>query len=232
MSDETLDIPSWARKSPQRTSKKKKKKKQKERVVIKEGEGEVSLFGQSGGKLEAPVDKLNHHNLPARWFANSTHGPTPPTPIPTSSDVRAFPPTVAKTSRARKFGSGPNKNVPRATIMRYDAEKEAASKDSSKSDEGTETLSTRVADPSFLKLDQSKLPLEIFDNPITYERLFNKGTTPEQWIASRKEAGTPIQAMSPYYNGVEWTWTACEVESYLPETAQFAIKFYPNSTPF
>ena len=60
----------------------------------------------------------------------------------------------------------------------------------------------------------------IFDNPITYERLFNKGTTPEQWIASRKEAGTPIQAMSPYYNGVEWTWTACEVESYLPETAQ------------
>ena len=166
MSD-PLDIPSWARKSPSRTKKKKRTKKitQKQQQQIDQDKP-VSLFGEKGGKLEAPVDKLNHHNLPSRWFANSSHGPKEPTPAPTGNKVRPFPPTIAKTTRARKFGDGPGKNIPRATILRYNENNDAdeASKlESTKSDVGTvptETLSTRVRDPSFLKLDQSKLALD------------------------------------------------------------------------
>ena len=232
MSD-PLDIPSWARKSPSRTKKKKRTKKitQKQQQQIDQDKP-VSLFGEKGGKLEAPVDKLNHHNLPARWFANSSHGPKEPTPAPTGNKVRPFPPTIAKTTRARKFGDGPGKNIPRATILRYNENNDAdeASKlESTKSDVGTvptETLSTRVRDPSFLKLDQSKLALDIFDDPGTYERLFHRGVTPKQWIAKAKEEGNvPIQATSPYYNGTEWTWTPCQVNTFESETEQFEVKF-------
>ena len=96
MSD-PLDIPSWARKSPSRTKKKKRTKKitQKQQQQIDQDKP-VSLFGEKGGKLEAPVDKLNHHNLPARWFANSSHGPKEPTPAPTGNKVRPFPQQLQK----------------------------------------------------------------------------------------------------------------------------------------
>ena len=200
--------------------------------VVEEYDGDVNLFGSGGGKLDAPVDRLNHQNLPSRWFANSTHGPKAPTAIPTSNPVRPFPSSIAKTTRARKFGAGPDKNIPRVNIMRYNAEDEAkkeAAADASKTDASTsphtETLSTRVRDPSFLKLDQSKLPLEIFDNPATYEQLFDKEETPDQWITRQKEENGKVLATSPYYNGDEWTMATCEVDSYDKETAQFAIKF-------
>ena len=108
--------------------------------VVEEYDGDVNLFGSGGGKLDAPVDRLNHQNLPSRWFANSTHGPKAPTAIPTSNPVRPFPSSIAKTTRARKFGAGPDKNIPRVNIMRYNAEDEAkkeAAADASKTDAST-----------------------------------------------------------------------------------------------
>jgi dynein heavy chain len=70
----------------------------------------------------------------------------------------------------------------------------------------------------FLKLDQSKLPLEMFDN-LEYESL---DRSPEEWMmASRR--GT-----IPFYDSGSWTWRSVQVLGYNTDTNEYHVQFSPD----
>jgi dynein heavy chain len=72
--------------------------------------------------------------------------------------------------------------------------------------------------PEYLKIDQSKLPLEIFDN-VELEAM---DKTPDEWISSGSTAQTP------YYHGGEWIWRPVAVKRYDDVTNEFEVHFLPN----
>ena len=231
MADKGADIPSWAvkAKSPKRMGKKNNSRKKSSSTAVSTAAAaassnseEVKLFASASGKLEAPVDRLNSNNLPARWFAN--HPSKKSNSLPERASVRPFPQSIIPTKRARKFGAGPDKNEPRVQIMRFEDNEEEVLKDTVLQGDVSATdhvRKSRVRDPSFLKLDQSKLDLAIFDDPATYERLFSE-VTPSEWLS---EVGGSAKAMSPFYDGDKWSWVPCEVKSYNADTSQFSLVF-------
>lgn len=70
----------------------------------------------------------------------------------------------------------------------------------------------------FLKIDQSKLPLEIFDN-LEYEAL---DKSPDQWLALSKRGYTPFYEMG------EWSWKAVLILGYDEKQSEYQIQFYPD----
>ena len=58
-----------------------------------------------------------------------------------------------------------------------------------------------MLDPDYLKIDQSKLPLEIFDN-IEFEQA---DLPPSEWLASRSNG------KAPYFINGKWLWRPVEV---------------------
>eukprot|EP01032_Pedospumella_encystans_P028549 gene28549-32244_t len=79
------------------------------------------------------------------------------------------------------------------------------------------TAEDLMRDPEYLKIDQSKLPLEIFDN-IELQAL---DKTPEEWVASGSMAQTP------YYHAGEWIWRPVVVDGYDEATKQYVVHFHP-----
>ena len=72
--------------------------------------------------------------------------------------------------------------------------------------------------PEYLKIDQSKLPLEIFDN-VELEAL---DRSPTEWIKSGSTASTP------FYHAGEWIWRPVAVKRYDAEKGEFEVHFLPN----
>ncbi len=58
-----------------------------------------------------------------------------------------------------------------------------------------------MLDPDYLKIDQSKLPLEIFDN-IEFEQA---DLPPSEWLASRSNG------KAPYFINGKWLWRPVEI---------------------
>lgn len=87
-----------------------------------------------------------------------------------------------------------------------------------KTEKKTLTSEDLMRHPEYLKIDQSKLPLEMFDN-VELEAL---DKSPEEWLAS-KSTGT-----TPYYHGGEWIWRPVIVTQYFAETNEYEVKFHPN----
>eukprot|EP01034_Spumella_vulgaris_P035026 gene35026-43190_t len=75
-----------------------------------------------------------------------------------------------------------------------------------------------MRDPEYLKIDQSKLALDMFDN-IELEML---DKSPEEWLHSKSNAHTP------YYHSGEWIWRPVTVRSYDAKTKEYEIHFFPN----
>ena len=78
-----------------------------------------------------------------------------------------------------------------------------------------------LQDKGFLKIDQSKLPLHIYDD----EELFET-RSPEQWL----ESGS--SATSPYFLGADvgWQWRPCAVLGFErgPQEVRYQIRFYES----
>jgi len=70
----------------------------------------------------------------------------------------------------------------------------------------------------FLKLDQSKLPLEMFDNV----EFADKDLSPQQWLA------TGSGGKSPYFHNGTWVWRTVEVLGYDAATHEYVVKFVPD----
>ena len=75
-----------------------------------------------------------------------------------------------------------------------------------------------MRDKQYLKLDQSKLPLEIFDDI----ELASLDKTPEEWL------DTHSMAKTPYYQGNEWVWRPVQVYKYDAEIKSFEVQFIPD----
>ena len=82
----------------------------------------------------------------------------------------------------------------------------------------TSTGSSIIADflirDEFLKLDQSKLPLELFDDK-AYERM-----SPNEWLLTGLEG----QSKTTFNAGRDWVWTPCVVVGYNEAKSKFAIR--------
>jgi hypothetical protein len=75
-----------------------------------------------------------------------------------------------------------------------------------------------ISKPNFLKIDDSDIPIEIFDN-IEWEE---KDKSPEQWCKLRANGKQPT-ATVPFYR-TSWKWTKCEVLSYDEEKKQYIVR--------
>lgn len=73
-----------------------------------------------------------------------------------------------------------------------------------------------MRDPEYLKIDQSKLPLEIFDN-IELEMLDKPA---QEWVGG--------QGQTPYFHEGQWIWRPVKVNSYKAETKEFEVTFLPK----
>jgi len=76
-----------------------------------------------------------------------------------------------------------------------------------------------LQDPEYLKLDESELPIEIFDS-LEYQNERDK--TPQEWLASKSEASVP------YFLEGKWRWRRCRVLAYDAQTAKFTVQFLPQ----
>ena len=74
-----------------------------------------------------------------------------------------------------------------------------------------------AGDRAFLKLDQAKLPLAMFDDH-TYAEA---DRTPEEWVRS----GSGAQAL--HFADQAWTWRRCRVLGYDAASQRFRIQFCP-----
>jgi dynein heavy chain len=75
-----------------------------------------------------------------------------------------------------------------------------------------------MRDPEYLKIDQSKLPMEMFDNI----ELAMLDKTPEAWLTSC------TRGLSPFFHSGSWVWRPVAVKGYDPVTQEYLIQFLPN----
>ncbi|RYG70357.1 hypothetical protein EON64_00405, partial [archaeon] len=75
-----------------------------------------------------------------------------------------------------------------------------------------------MRDPEYLKIDQSKLPLEMFDNV----ELEAADRSPQEWVR------TGSNAQAPYYHCGEWIWRPVQVKQYDEASKEFVVTFLPN----
>ncbi|CAM9110379.1 unnamed protein product, partial [Ectocarpus fasciculatus] len=73
-------------------------------------------------------------------------------------------------------------------------------------------------DPDFLKVDLSKLPIEMFDD-LEYEAA---DKPPAEWVASKSGA------QSPFFHNHNWMWRRVEVLSYNEQTKKYVVRFLPD----
>ena len=76
-----------------------------------------------------------------------------------------------------------------------------------------------LSDEQFLHLDQSKLPLEMFDSTDFEE----KDLAPHEWVACGCGASVP------HFEEGEWQWHPCEVKHWDSATCRFAVVLSHNS---
>ena len=83
--------------------------------------------------------------------------------------------------------------------------------------DATDVHAPGLADPLFLRLDQSKVPRNIYDDE-SFE-----AHTPAEWLAMKNKDGI-VSGRSPAYLNGRWKWTRCEVLSYDEASTMYKIK--------
>lgn len=75
-----------------------------------------------------------------------------------------------------------------------------------------------VHEADFLKIDQSKLPIDMFDS-LEYEE---SDKSPTEWLA------TSSKGSSPFFHMNKWIWRPVQVLSHDPVSKEFQVKFLPD----
>ena len=163
-SDGALDLPSWAHRGSGGANQSKKKSssphknKKKKRAAANSGKkighssSVPSIMQSADGRLtvDDATSRLDHHNLPARWFDQSkvrqerreARRPFKAPPL------RAFPPHIARTQRRRHFGLGEAGNEPRAEILRF------VDQEDGREDEEEQNISNNVENATATKTEE------------------------------------------------------------------------------
>lgn len=80
-----------------------------------------------------------------------------------------------------------------------------------------------ISKPGFLKIDDSDMPIEIFDSIEAEE----KDKAPERWLRRRANGKLPTAVVPYYRNG--WKWKNCEVVGYDEETKKYTVRIAATS---
>jgi dynein heavy chain len=130
-------------------------------------------------------------------------------------------PRLVKTTKAPGMREYPGEvTVPEKKILDAVYYDDLAAEEESMNVTASEDLSSEelMRHQEYLKIDQSKLPLEMFDN-VELEAL---DKTPEQWLATLSTGTTP------FYHSGEWIWRPVAVKKYDPVTDEYEVHFLPN----
>ena len=163
-----------------------------------------------GSSVAVDMKTLNHRNMP-KAFEEPKRVTTYPLPPKVSRvpGMRAYPGQMTVTHRG----------APRGAIYAEDLEREEREMNEKFLHPSYElSREDLLRHNDFLKIDQSKLPLEMFDNV----EFADKDLTPQQWIASGS-AGK-----SPYFHNGSWLWRNVQVLSYDDTKGEFTVKFMPD----
>eukprot|EP00599_Poterioochromonas_sp_BG-1_P008225 CAMPEP_0173135378 /NCGR_PEP_ID=MMETSP1105-20130129/1860_1 /TAXON_ID=2985 /ORGANISM="Ochromonas sp., Strain BG-1" /LENGTH=4194 /DNA_ID=CAMNT_0014047373 /DNA_START=78 /DNA_END=12662 /DNA_ORIENTATION=- len=168
----------------------------------------ANLKGTSAGGNEATLEmKLDHNNMMKNLKSKKS---------------KVTIPRLVKTTKAPPVRAYPGEvTIPEKKILDaiyFDdliAEEEALMNENVTEELTSEEL---MRDPEYLKIDQSKLPLEMFDN-VELEAL---DRTPEEWVATNSTASTP------YYHSGEWIWRPVAVKGFDPIAKEYNVHFLPN----
>jgi len=159
-------------------------------------------FQKSSGDLGG----LDHNNM-TRNLITKKHSPHKLMKTTKSPQVRPFPGEIKEVEKGFVVGA----------VYAEDLEKEEAAL--KKQFLNTElTSEDLMRDVDFLKIDQSKLPLEIFDN-IELESLDKSA---EEWFASGSGAKTP------FYHLNTWIWRPVHVLGVDPSQNEFLVQYKPD----
>eukprot|EP01038_Epipyxis_sp_PR26KG_P008094 gene8094-10963_t len=163
----------------------------------------------------ADLTLLDHNNMPKSLMhkKNKLEGPKTKKTIK-EPPVRPYPGEIIKVEKKTVLNS-----VNDADIDKMLAE-DGGNTNGIESSKTKKELTTEdlMRDPEYLKIDQSKLPLEMFDN-IELELL---DKSPEQWVA------TGSLGQTPFYHAGDWIWRPVKVLGYNNTTQLFQIQFLPN----
>ncbi|CAM9135038.1 unnamed protein product, partial [Choristocarpus tenellus] len=137
-------------------------------------------------------------------------GDSGPFQIHMDSPVTNFASTTSSDRNCKRFGVSPA-NGHQDAIVETDSD---SSKDFNKQD-----IASRLPDDSgYLCLDQSKLPLEIFDG----------GEDTDGAKTSQALLASGSAAMAPYFSKQEWQWRPCAVLSFNNNTQTYLVSFLPK----
>lgn len=182
--------------------------------------GDNKLFSKSlplpGGKSKndkksnaVDLAVLDHNNM-AKTFVMKKPPSHPPRLVKTS---RA-PPTRQYPGVLRSTKTGP----PKGAVYAEDLEREEEEMRLRYMENADLTIEDLMRDPDYLKIDQSKLPLEIFDN-IELEML---DKSPADWLS------TGCDGKAPYYHKGEWIWRPVKILGYNDVAVEWDVRFLPD----
>ena len=110
------------------------------------------------------------------------------------------------------------KGPPRGAVYEEDLLKENEINDTLRAQIVEVSKEELTHDADFLKIDQSKLPLEMFDS-LEYEAV---DKSPEEWLNSGSGGFTP------FYHMGKWIWRRVNVLSYDPVAEEYQVHFLPD----
>jgi len=164
--------------------------------------------GHQEAKSAIDTNVVDHNNMSKSIHSKKAHFPNKLVKTTRPPDVRAFPGEITMTKRGQLVGA----------LYAEDLEKEEAEMRALYMAVSDLTSEEIMRDDEYLKIDQSKLPLEIFDS-LEYEAL---DKSPAFWLSTGCDARTPF-----FHNGT-WIWRPSKVLGYDDSERKYLVKFLPD----
>ena len=159
------------------------------------------------GSLTDP-SSLDHTNVAFKYRARRTRlkHALPRRIVLRETPVRPYPGEIREVKRGVE-----------GAVYAEDLEREEALL---RSQEAAEDISKEelMRSADFLKIDQSKLPLEMFDNL----ELADRDKSPSERLGGSR------RGLTPFYEQGEWTWREVGVLDYDADKAVYQVQFLPN----
>ena len=160
-------------------------------------------------QAQSDMNKLDHNNIPKAFAMKRV-------PITSSNHKRS-----AKQPKLRSYPGemmASRAGPPRGAVYADDLEKEEKELRALYLDSNELAIEDLLRHNDFFKIDQSKLPLELFDNIEVEE----KDKTPAMWLATKS------LGKCPYFYNNAWVSRPVEVKSFDEATCEYLVKFLPD----
>lgn len=163
------------------------------------------------GSQATDPSSLDHTNVAIKYRARKTRlkHALPRRIVLKESPVRPYPGEIREIKRGVE-----------GAVYAEDLEREEALLRSQEAEEAEVSKEDLMLSTDFLRIDQSKLPLEMFDNL----ELAARDRTPEDWLRCG------CRGLTPFYEQGEWTWREVVVLDNDSNNNEFLVQFYPDGS--